>query len=377
MSSAGFEIALIAGVLAGNARATARFINLASPILWSVVRRFEPEAGAESAFLQIIDALKSDGYARLRAFDGRGQLSTYLALVARDVLSAHLANRLAAEPGAAWRAFEGFFQADFRRRIAQRFPREQAMWDDIYQDLCLKLIEDDFRRVRAYDGHGSFISYILTVADRILIDTVRRHASRRRLPGAVARLSDLHAQIYIAVVWEGCPAEPKRLADALRGRIDPAPDLTDIGTALKRLAALALLGREKDPLGQHQTVPLDAVAESTGIFVKDGSPNPEERLLLAEEERWRADLISAVTLASADLPPEERCYLQMVLSSGEALPPREIARIMGCTAEDVYRIRQRTTRWIGQIARGLRMGQTCPPQRDTGDLDDSVAERAV
>jgi RNA polymerase primary sigma factor len=375
MSSEGFEITLVAGVLAGNARAGARFIKLAGPILWSVVRRFEAGPGAESAFLEIIDALKANGYARLRPFDGRGRLSTYLALVARDVLAARLANRLAAEPQAAWRAFERFFRADFRRRIAQRFPREEATWDDIYQDLCLKLVENDFRRVRAYDGHGSFISYILTVAERILIDCVRRHASRRRLPTAIARLSHLDQQIYIAVVWERCPAEPKRVADALRGRVDPAPDLTEIGAALKRLAAMALL--DQDFLGQHQTIPLDAVAETAGMLVTDGSPNPEEYLLLEEEERWRTELMSAVTLAAADLPPEERCYLEMVLSAPEALPPREVAKIMGCTAQDVYRIRQRTTRWIAQIARGLRMGQSGPLQRDTGDFDDSLAERAV
>ena len=99
--------------------------------------------------------------------------------------------------------------------------------------------------------------------------------------------------------------------------------------------------------------------------------------MLEEEERWRTELMSAVTLAAADLPPEERCYLEMVLSAPEALPPREVAKIMGCTAQDVYRIRQRTTRWIAQIARGLRMGQSGPLQRDTGDFDDSLAERAV
>jgi hypothetical protein len=57
MSSEGFETTLVAGVLAGNARAGAQFLKLAGPILWSVVRRFEAGPDAESAFLQIIDAL--------------------------------------------------------------------------------------------------------------------------------------------------------------------------------------------------------------------------------------------------------------------------------------------------------------------------------
>ena len=49
-----------------------------------------------------------------------------------------------------------------------------------YQEVCLKLIEDDFRRIRAYGGRGSFTGYILTVVDRILIDLVRRELPRRR-----------------------------------------------------------------------------------------------------------------------------------------------------------------------------------------------------
>jgi RNA polymerase primary sigma factor len=368
------DFALVAGVLAGNSGATARFLEIACPILWSIVRKLEPGPDAESAFLHIIEALKADGYAKLRAFDGRAQLSTYLALVARDALSERLANRLAATPRTAWSAFERFFEADMRRRIAQRFPRDEAAWQDLYQDICLKLVEDDFRRVRGYDGRGSFVGYVLTIVERILIDHVRRDVPRRRLPAAVARSSRLDQQIYIAVVWERCPADAKRVAEALRGRFDPAPQLAEIGTALQRLAAAAALEPND---ARRETMPLDRLMAS-GVELADGSPTPEEHLLLRDEEHSRAELLAAISAAAANLPSEDRCYLQTMFSATDPLPPREIARIMGCKVEDVYRLRQRARRWIAQLAERLEKRRSCPSQQDEGDLDHGTAStRAI
>jgi RNA polymerase primary sigma factor len=368
------DFALVAGVLAGNSGATARFLEIACPILWSIVRKLEPGPDAESAFLHIIEALKADGYAKLRAFDRRAQLSTYLALVARDALSERLAKRLAATPRTAWSAFERFFEADMRRRIAQRFPRDEAAWQDLYQDICLKLVEDDFRRVRGYDGRGSFVGYVLTIVERILIDHVRRDVPRRRLPAAVARSSRLDQQIYIAVVWERCPADAKRVAEALRGRFDPAPQLAEIGTALQRLAAAAALEPND---ARREAMPLDRLTAS-GVELADGSPTPEEHLLLREEERSRAELLAAISAAAANLPSEDRCYLQTMFSATDPLPPREIARIMGCKVEDVYRLRQRARRWIAQLAERLEKRRSCPSQQDEGDLDHGTAStRAI
>lgn len=373
------DLTLVADLLAGNSAATTRFLEIACPLVWSIVQKLEQGGpDAESAFLHIIEALKADGYAKLRAFDGRGQLSTYLALVARDVLAARLANLLIAMPQNAWRAFERFFAADIRRRITRRFPREEAAWEDVYQDICVKLVENDFRRVRAYDGRGSFVGYVLTIVERMLIDHVRRDVSRRRLPAAIARLSRLDREIYFAVVWEHCPADAKRVAEALRGRFDPAPQMAEIGNALQRLASAATL-EPNDVPGRREMIPLDRFTQgSAGLLLADGSPTPEDRLLLEEEDRSRAEVLSAIKLAAADLPPEDRCYLQTVFSATGPLPPREIARIMGCRVENVYRLRQRAQRWIAQIAERLEKGRSCPSQQDSGDLDHGTAStRAI
>jgi len=363
------ELGLVAAVVSGDSGAAAHFLEIAGPTLWAVVQKLEGAGpDGQAAFLEIVAALKADGYARLKAFDGRGRLSTYLALVARELLSARLARRLIETPCDAWAAFERFFAADIRRRIAQRFPREAAPRDDAYQDVCLKLVEDDFRRIRAYDGRGSFIGYVLTIVERILIDRMRRDAPRRRLPAAVARLAALDQQIYIAVVWESCPADGRRLAAALEGRLNRDPDAAEIHRAIERIAAVARL-EPAAAAGAGTVVPLDALAGTDGLAIADHSPDPEQHLLLAEEAKSRAELLEAVKLAAAGLPADERCYLQAIFSATEPLPPREIARMLGCPVEEVYRLRQRACRRIEEILDRLEKSRARPSELGNGDLD--------
>jgi RNA polymerase primary sigma factor len=310
------ELSLVSAVLAGDGVATARFIEYASQTLWSAVTRLEGDgAEGEAAFLHVVAALKADGYGRLKAFDGRARLSTYLALVARDILAERLARRFTEAPDEAWRRFARFFERDIRRRVNQRFPRAAAtsMQDDAYQEICLKLVEGDYRRIRAYGGRGSFIGYVLTTVDRLLIDLVRRDSPRRRLPAAVARLSALDQAVYAATAWDGCPADVERLVVRLRGRIKPDPTPAEIRQTLERLADAA---RSESSTPKAESVSLERmVEEGGGLAIADPAPSPEDQLLLAEEERHRAALVAAIKAAAAGLPAPERLYLQTVFAA--------------------------------------------------------------
>jgi RNA polymerase primary sigma factor len=347
------ELALVKAVVAGDSGAAQRFLDAVSGTLWSVVVRLEGEGtDGESAFMEVIEALRADGYARLKAFDGRSQLSTYLTITARDILADRLARSFVEAPRKSWARFERFFGADIRRRVTQRFPREASSGrrDDAYQEVCLKFIEDDYRRIRAYDGLGSFAGFILTVAERILIDLVRRDAPRRRLPAAVARLSQLDQDIYSAVVWSSHPADAERLAMTMRGRFECDPDVSEIRQALERLARLGPLVAS----ARHEAVSLDDTgAGGEGLAVPDPGASPEEQLLESEEEQSRSALLAAVKSAAAELPADERLYLQIVFSATDPLPAREIAQTMKLPVEDIYRLKQRSQRWLTDIASRL------------------------
>ena len=346
-----FERALVNAVLSGEAGAAQKFLEHVSTALWSIVVKLTGDgADGEAAFLRIVASLKADDYARLRGFDGRSRLATYLSLVVRDIFADQLAGQFSRAPHEAWQQFSRYFETDIRSRIGRQWPSKlgRAGREDAYQEVCLKLIEDDFRRIRAYGGRGSFTGYILTVVDRILIDLVRRDMPRRRLPAAVARSAPLEQAIYEAVAWEGCPPDAGRLAAALRGRLAQDPTAAEVTEAVARLAGIVRLERAPPPT---EPVSLDALlGEGGALSITASSPTPEDYLLLFEEEQRRAALVAAVNAAAEKLPDDERLYLQILFSANEPLPARGIAKLMGCPVEEVYRLKQRTQKWLKEIA---------------------------
>jgi RNA polymerase primary sigma factor len=341
---------LVLAVLAGKPGAAARFLEIASQPIWSVATQLDGKP--EAAFRHVVAALASNGFSRLKSFDGCARLSTYLALVARDILAERLARCFVEAPREAWPRFERFFASDIRRRISRRFPRAagSAMHDDAYQEICLKLIEHDYRRIRAYHGQGSFVGYVLTTIERILIDLLRRDRPRRRLPAAVARLPEFEQAVYEAMAWDGCPADTAQLIRVLQSRFPAKLEPEDVRLAMQRISPLV----QREPTGQ--VVSLESVMESA--MVADPAASPEEQLLLAEEERARVNLIAAVREAAAALPPAERAYLQIVFSATDPLPPREIARLLRCDATEVYRLKQWAQRWLAEFAAGLQKNQS-------------------
>ena len=344
--------ALVADVIAGARTAASDLIERESETLWSVVAKLEGDGpDGEAAFLYVVAALKADGYARLKGFNGRTRLKTYLSLVARDILADRLARRFEQAPHDAWSRFARFFEADIRSRVAQQLPRSvcKTAREDAYQEVCLKLIENDFRRIRAYGGRGSFTGYILTVVDRILIDLIRQEAPRRRLPAAIARSTALDQAIYAAVVWDGCPIDPQRITTVLRGRLARDPEVAEVAEALTRVAGLTRLERTPS-MHAADSMSIDGFNGDGGPSLADSAPTPEDCLLLAEEERSRVALLNAVKAAADRLPDGERLYLQIVFAASEPMPARTIARVMGCPVEEVYRLRQRTQRWMKEMA---------------------------
>ncbi|MBO0755087.1 MAG: hypothetical protein J2P54_04450, partial [Bradyrhizobiaceae bacterium] len=142
-------------VVGGDPAAGAHFIKVVSADLWSVVTKLVGDGNeGEEAFLHVVASLKANGYARLKAFDGRARLCTFVSLVARDILAERLATRFSEAPHDAWHQFQRFFERDIRRRVEQRLGNScsAAAREDAYQEICLKLVENDFRCVRAYDG---------------------------------------------------------------------------------------------------------------------------------------------------------------------------------------------------------------------------------
>lgn len=346
------ELALVGKVLAGDQQAAARFMDLASATIWTAVCAVEGQGPAgEAAFNQVVDALCADSFRRLRVYDGRSALATFLVLQCREVLLAQASRAFAEAPDQAWRRFERLFGPQIRSRIKRRFPRaDAAAAEDLYQEVCLCLIENDYRRICAYGGQGSFGGFIGVTVERILINLMRQETPRRRLPAEVERMSSLDQKVFIAIAWRGAPADATRLAETLNGQ-EPGPeDLATLAMAIDRVSPA--IHKARAGQGLVEAISIEAAAErGAPLALVDEGLSPEASLEEAEGERSRVALIAAIKSTAEGRPAEERLYLQIVFSATDPLPPREIAVLMGRPIEQVRQIQQRVQRWAGDLAR--------------------------
>ncbi len=178
------DLALARDVLSAKPQAWDRFARRVADTVWTACRILAlDEAEARTAFADVMDALQADGFRRLRPYDGSSRIETFVALATREFLADRILRLFQAGAGGdPWTAFERFFGPDINRLILRRLSgadREEAR-RDAYQEICLALIEDDYRRLKAYRGVGSFTGFVLQTIDRLLIDVIRRSVPRRR-----------------------------------------------------------------------------------------------------------------------------------------------------------------------------------------------------
>jgi RNA polymerase primary sigma factor len=345
------ELQLVAGVKAGEPAAVQRFLDLAGAAIWPVVLTLVSEGpAAQGAFLSVLTALKANDFARLSRYDGRSRLSTFLTLVTRDVLGEEVAQLFSLDRDKAWRRFDRLFARDIRLCIRRRFPdADEAHHEDLFQYISVNLLDQDFRRIRAYDGRGSFGGYILAVVDRLLIDKVREEVPRRRLGAEIARLSELHKLIFAAGAWQNVPLDPERMAEALRGKIDPPPTRAALETALKQVIGAIALARSSETRIRTVSVDDEATPE-----IASPVANAEEALMNRQADSAREALLDMIRREAETLPADQQLYLRLLLEAPDPRPARDIARELAVPVEDVYRLQQQTRRWMKKIAAAVQ-----------------------
>ncbi len=176
------------------------------------------------------------------------------------------------------------------------------MRDDLYQEVCLKLVEHDFRRIRVYRASGSFRSYLLTVVDNIVVDALRREIPGQR----VARPTSRQSRIPLRSI-----------------------SLTDL-------------------------------MEQDDLAIRDTAPDPEETLIGIEEERVLSCQLDAMRSVFTSLTAEQRAFLTIVGAASDSMPPRRIARLMGLDVRAVYQLRRSIRR---HVIRALEGSSICDLRR--------------
>lgn len=336
---------LVAGVKAGDLACVGQLNALVEKTVWPTVIAVVGEGQAFQSFPAIVTALSENDFQRLARYDGRSSLATYLVLLTRDLLGEDVQRLLDTDYNRAWRRFLGLFERDIRRLIHKYFLRDEE--DDLFQVVNLKLIENDYRKVRLFQGKGSFWGYILAVVESILLDRQRAEIGRRRLPAEIERASKLHQLLFVAGAWKGIPIDPDRMAEVISGKITPLPDRAQMNVALQQVAPLIVKARANP---RPKLVPLGGGdGDDPGPEFPSGDLNPEEEMIRRQQEEADQALLDTVKRRMELLPTELRLYLQVTLGDSENMTPRVAARQMALPIDDVYKLQQKKSSWLKEI----------------------------
>lgn len=320
---------LVEAIIRGEQGAWEEFVRRFSDVVYTLCSSVFEKSELETEYLGIFRHLQADNFAVLRAFNGRAALSTFLKLRLRDLLARRVLELFRYDTHQAWAAFQRCF-----KELLEPLKRRS---EDLYQDICVELVDNNYRRIVSFDGRGSFTGYIRRVIDNLCLDHRRETEGRRRVPEPIRRLPALEQEIYRQLYWKGC--REGDLADILRDATgNPyAPARIEQGLIALRSTPL----RHSDqPIQESSLVSADGDDERREIELPDSTYAPEAVLL--DGGQWRATerRDSALEKAIAGLPAELALYVRLRFYSNPEKSPREIARLMGRPEREIYRIRQ-------------------------------------
>ena len=252
--------------------------------------------------------------------------------------------------------------------IAFHVCRGRLNWwerEDFRSWAMEKLIEDDYKRLRKFEGRSSLRSFLSVIVANLLIDYWESKRGRRR-PSSTAK------QFAPEGVWlERYLGDGYTLSEAIHLVI--ANHRSPFSEDELYHIALRLPLRNTRPKQVSESVAdqLDPMAQIGSL---DASP---ERLVEARrEDAIRARLEEALDGALEELSPDERVFVRMRFEDGSRI--NEIAKTFHLPERTFYRRFQRTLRSLRQAleARGLDAG-CLALYRESGPRAANFRARAV
>lgn len=189
---------------------------------------------------------------------------------------------------------------------------------DFAQHVHLQLIEDDYRKIRAFKGSSSLKTYLYTVISRILIDHVRTkwHPSTeaQRLGATAVELEKLIFRNNYTV-HEACHILAANPATAI-----------DEQAAREVLAKLRV--RRPRPVRAE-----DSEAELPRF--PDPAPDPEERIMQKQRLQKKEEVLAQVGTMLRSFMDEDKLLLKLIFIGGHKIS--EVSRILGMDERMTYR----------------------------------------
>ena len=363
------DLALVHEVIRGADGAWEQFVGRHSKLIYSFCHLIFPSESAGDEYLNILSRVRAEDFAILRAFNGRAKLSTYLTLKIGDVVATRLLSLLSEDAERAWRAFECFFKNDINRIIAKQFPcfaKHETLDDgssreDVYQEICVLLIDQGYRRIMSYDGRGSFTGYIRRIVQNLCMDLVRKTEGRRRVPEKILQLSALEQEVFKLLDWRGCAEQDLfTILSNEKGNQYSADQVEQATIRVREALSARRWGYnrygEERPIFSSLTSPTEQspVKETE---VADLESIPEKELIAAEEKTAQERALARLQQALEELPPDERLYIRLRYYTTPAKSPREIAGLMGRSEHEIYKIHQKATAKLKAALKAKELGK--------------------
>ncbi len=87
-------------------------------------------------------------------------------------------------------------------RICRKTFVNDADADECYLYILNKMEEDDYRRLRKYDGRAKLKTWLYSVASNLKSDFIRKKMGRRHIPTAVTKIGDWAVAVYKLLCWQ-------------------------------------------------------------------------------------------------------------------------------------------------------------------------------
>jgi len=211
---------------------------------------------------------------------------------------------------------------------SRRYRLDPNDTEELAAVVKLKLVDNDYAILRAYEARSSFATYISIVIQRLALDYCIHVWGKWHASAEAKRLGSLAIDLERLLHRDG------RTVDDALVILAPKHD------GITRESLQSIAGRLPDRAPRHRDVGIEK-AESVAVT----RPAEVEEPIFANDRRRASETLSAIMSAViARLPEDERLILQLRFEGGMTVP--QIARALGLDQKLTYRRIERRMRDI-------------------------------
>lgn len=222
--------------------------------------------------------------------------------------------------------------------ICRRYSMTRDDEKDFAQQVHLHLIENDYRKLRAYKGNSSLKTYLYTVISRIFIDKVRV----KWHPSARAKSLGEKAVVLEKLIYR----DQYTLHEACQILA------ANPSTALDENTAHAMLGRL-----HFKTSRFTIIDDSEELLrrIPDPAPDPETRIAQKQLHQKRQKVITIIGDMISLLSGEDKLLIKLLFIDGHRIS--EIARLLGKDDRQLYKRTQSILRTVRESMADAGIGE--------------------